>query len=54
MSHTAICVHLSSDGFASVEVVLSNCAGTPLLFVVIGLAARAEYYGVRSEDGELA
>ena len=27
--------------------------GTPLLFVIIGLAARAEYYGVHGDDGEL-
>jgi hypothetical protein len=27
---------------------------TPLLFVVVGLAARAEYYGVRGDDGELS
>ena len=28
--------------------------GTPLLFVIIGLAVRSEYYGVRGDDGELA
>ena len=28
--------------------------GTPLLIVVIGLAARHEYYGVYGKDGELA
>ena len=28
--------------------------GTPLLFVVIGLAARSDYYGVRGDDGELS
>ena len=31
-----------------------HCPGTPLLFVIIGLAARADYYGVRGDDGELA
>ena len=29
-------------------------AGTPLVFVVSGLASRTEHYGVRDEDGELA
>ena len=28
--------------------------GTPLLFVIIGLAARAEYYVVHGDDGELS
>ena len=28
--------------------------GTPLLFVVVGLAARADYYGVKDDDGELS
>ena len=30
------------------------CTGIPLFFVVIGLAARADYYGVRGDDGDLA
>ena len=28
--------------------------GTPLLFVVVGLAARSDYYGVRGDDGQLS
>lgn len=30
------------------------CVGPPLLFVIVGLAARADYYGVRGEDEELS
>ena len=30
------------------------CTGTPLLFVVVGVASRTEYYGVRGDDDELA
>ena len=33
---------------------IAHFTGTPLLFVIIGLAARSEYYGVRGDDGELA
>lgn len=31
-----------------------TCTGIPLLFVVVGLAARSDYYGVRGDDGELS
>ena len=35
-------------------ILLPRYPGTPLLFVIIGLASRAEYYGVYGDDGELA
>ena len=33
---------------------LFNHVGTPLLFVIVGLAVRVDYYGVKGDDGELS
>ena len=37
-----------------VFLVMNLHVGTPLLFVVVGLAARVDYYGVKDDDGELS
>ena len=40
--------------YICVTTVTFLCTGTPLLFVVVGVASRPEYYGVRGDDDELA
>ena len=45
--------HISHVCITSLTVI-SLYTGTPLLFVVVGVASRPEYYGVHGDDDELA